>query len=63
MTLSFCVFRINICVCLYICVHIHRGRRAWQPTIFLPGESHGQRSLGAGGEELQSMGSHGVGHD
>ena len=23
-------------------------RRAWQPTpVFLPGESHGQRSLGA----------------
>ena len=31
-------------------------RRKWQPTlVFLPGESHGQRSL--------SMGSHRVGHD
>ena len=25
MVLSFCVFRINICVCLYMYVHIHRG--------------------------------------
>ena len=34
-------------------------RRAWQPTaVFLPGESHGQRSLG-----LQSMGSQRVGHN
>ena len=35
-------------------------RRAQQPTpIFLPGESHGQRSLGG----LQSIGSHRVAHD
>ena len=35
-------------------------RRAWQPTpVFLPGESHGQRSLAG----LQSMGSQGVRHD
>ena len=34
-------------------------RRAWQPTaVFLPGESHGQWSLG-----LQSLGSQRVGHD
>ena len=32
---------------VYICIHIHKYmRRAWQPTpVFLPGESHGQRSL------------------
>ena len=35
-------------------------RRAWQPTpVFLPGESHGQRSLVG----LQSIGSHRVRHD
>ena len=35
-------------------------RRAWQLTpVFLPGESHGQRSL----EGLQSMGLQRVGHD
>ena len=35
-------------------------RRAWEPTaVFLPGESHGQRSLVA----IQSMGSQRVGHD
>ena len=35
-------------------------RRKWQPTSeFLPGESHGQRSLGG----LQSMGSQRVEHD
>ena len=34
-------------------------RRAWQPTpVFLPGESHGQRSLG-----LQSIGLHRIGHN
>ena len=34
--------------------------RAWQPTpVFLPGESHGQRSLVG----LQSMGLHRVRHD
>ena len=34
-------------------------RRKWQPTpVFLPGESHGQRSLAG----LQSMGSHRVAH-
>ena len=34
-------------------------RRKWQPTpVFLPGESHGWRSL-----VLQSTGSHRVGHD
>ena len=37
-------------------------RRAWQPTpVFLPGESHGQRSLASMGS--QSMGSQRVGHD
>ena len=37
-------------------------RRKWQPTpVFLPGKSHGQRSLVAGG--LQSMGSKRVGHN
>ena len=35
-------------------------RRKWQPTpVFLPGESHGQRSLAG----LQSMGWQRVGHD
>ena len=35
-------------------------RRSWQPTsVFLPGESHGQRSLG----DYKSMGSEKVGHD
>ena len=35
-------------------------RRKWQPTpVFLPGESHGHRSLAG----LQSMGSQRVGHD
>ena len=35
-------------------------RRAWQPTpVFLPGESHGWRSLGG----LQSMGLQRVRHD
>ena len=34
-------------------------RRAWQPTpVFLPGESHGQRSL-----ESYTMGLHSVRHD
>ena len=34
-------------------------RREWQPTpVFVPGESHGQRSLG----RLQSMGPQSVGH-
>ena len=34
-----------MCVCVYICTHIY-GWRQWQPTpVFLPGESHGQRSL------------------
>ena len=36
-------------------------RRNWQPTpVFLPGESHGQRSLMG---YIQSMGSQRVGHD
>ena len=36
-------------------------RRAWQPTsLFLPGESHGQRSLAGG---LESIGLQRVGHD
>ena len=35
-------------------------RRKWQPTlVFLPGKSHGQKSLVG----LQSMGSQRVGHD
>ena len=30
-------------------------RRAWQPTpVFLPGESHGQRSLSIGQKELDT---------
>ena len=37
------------CVCMCVCVYIYTyiyGRRKWQPTpVFLPGESHGQRSL------------------
>ena len=34
-------------------------RRKWKPTpVFLPGESHGQRSLA-----IQSMGSQKVGHN
>ena len=37
----------------------HPWRRKWQPTpVFLPGKSHGQRSLGA-----QSMGSQRVRQD
>ena len=40
--------------------HKTSWRREWQPTpVFLPGESHGQRSLGG----LQSMGWHRVRHD
>ena len=40
------------------CVGKIPWRRAWQPTpVFLPGESHGQRSL------VGSMGSQSVGHD
>ena len=36
-------------------------RRKWQPTpVFLPGESHGQRSQPGG---LLSVGSHRVGHN
>ena len=36
-------------------------RRKWQPApVFLPGESHGQRSLV---DYIQSMGSQRVGHD
>ena len=36
-------------------------RRAWQPTpVFLPGESHGQRSLAA---TVESIALHRVGHD
>ena len=32
----------RVCVCVYVCV----CRRKWQSTpIFLPGKSHGQRSL------------------
>ena len=40
-------------------------RREWQPTpVFLPGEYHGQRSVGVGGRwGLQFMGSQRVGHD
>ena len=34
-----------MCIYMYRWIWIY-GRRAWQPTIvFLPGESHGQRSL------------------
>ena len=37
-----CVFP-SVCLCLCLCVSL---RRAWQPTpVFLPGESHGQKSL------------------
>jgi len=36
-----------LCVCLNTPPHPHFGRRKkWQPTpVFLPGKSHGQRSL------------------
>ena len=44
----------------YLWVRKIPWRRAWQPTsVFLPGESHGQRSLVGS----QSMGSQRVGHD
>ena len=44
---------------LWLFTFVH-WRRKWQPTpVFLPGESHGQRSLGG----LPSLGSHRVGHD
>ena len=37
-----CVY-IYMCVCVCVCVCM---RKAWQPTpVFLPGESHGQKSL------------------
>ena len=33
-----------------ICPTLRNWRRKWQPTpVFLPGKSHGQRSLGEGG--------------
>ena len=39
-------------------------RRAWQPTpVFLPGESHGQRSLVGWGGWVQSLGSQRVRRD
>ena len=35
-------FALPLCVCVCVCVCV----RKWQPTpVFLPGESHGQRSL------------------
>ena len=45
-----CVY-VCVCVCVCVCVYIYKctgvpWRRAWQPIpVFLPGESHGQRSL------------------
>ena len=37
------------------------GKRNWQPTpVFLPGKSHGQRSLAG---YIQSMGLQKIGHD
>ena len=36
---------VYICVCVCVCVY-NPWRRAWPPTtVFLPGESHGRRSL------------------
>ena len=37
------IIHYSVCVCVCVCVYTWR---AWQPTpVFLPGESHGQRSL------------------
>ena len=39
-----------VCVCVCVCIHINyiSWSRKWQPIpLFLPGESHGQRSLKA----------------
>ena len=39
---------------------LNTWRRAWQPTpVFLPGESHGQRSLAV----CKPQGQHRVGHN
>ena len=50
---------LSLLYCLKWLAHIQslpHGRRKWQPTpVFLPGESHGQRSL------VLSIGSHRVG--
>ena len=43
-----CVYvYIYVCVCVCVCIYIYiYWRRAWQPApVFLPGESHGQKSL------------------
>ena len=50
---SWCTWKPLICLCLHdgatslsLFTFMH-GRRKWQPTpVFLPGKSHGQRSLG-----------------
>ena len=35
-----------MCVCVYIHTHIYMNEEGMQPNpVFLPGESHGQRSL------------------
>ena len=44
----------------YLWVKNNPWRRKWQPTpVFLPGKSHGQRSL----ESYSAWGSKSVGHD
>ena len=47
--LHICIYvHIYVYVCVYIdvCIIIYIWIRKWQPTpVFLPGESHGQRSL------------------
>ena len=41
-----CMHTKSLQLCLTLCDSIDLGRRAWQPIpVFLPGESHGQRSL------------------
>ena len=41
-----CMHAKSLQLCLTLCDSIDLGRRAWQPIpVFLPGESHGQRSL------------------
>ena len=35
-----------VCVCVCVCVRMYIWRRKWQPTpVFLPGESHGWKTL------------------
>ena len=40
----------SLFLCLFLCIICMRRRRKWQPTpVFLPRESHGQRSLAGRG--------------